>query len=453
MRARRNVSSVITGFGSTPVGRLIHREGYGLPATTLRKARSKSCTSGEASSRKPWPRCAELRRLSALDPNWQWNRCAIIARNWADLDPARSACMACDIPVQSAREELSSFWRARETQRFLRTLESGNSTAIETQAIRHHREDVGRGPWADLLAQALDELILDEGHAEMMPVAFVRNWLGEWSRDIRRRQQGLLLTSAHRAKGLEFDHVVVLDGRWVAASDAEDPDAGRRLYYVSMTRARKTLALVNLEDTGQPDSRDMPLQARPEERTATLVQPLRNTLSVLEREIPSPDISDPRLEVLVAECTMKDVVLSFAGWRPARSDCHRAIAAPFSRGSAFRVAGGRPLENPRPPWMPGRPHVEELDPAAWDGNRPRARPGYLHPPGRRRLRTKGAGGRCVPALGRSSCLNYSCRVIRLRARTGPEGTPPLDHSGTPELSAPSQLEHCSCPLSTLPLNS
>ena len=75
----------------------------------------------------------ELKRLSDLDSDWQWSRRAIIARNWADLDPARSACMVHGIPVQSAREELSSFWRARETQRFLCTLESGDATTIETQ--------------------------------------------------------------------------------------------------------------------------------------------------------------------------------------------------------------------------------------------------------------------------------------------------------------------------------
>ena len=269
----------------------------------------------------------ELKRLAALDPDWQWSRCAIVARNWADLDPARSACMVHGIPVQSAREELSSFWRARETQRLLRTLESCDSTAIETPEIRRHREDVGGDPWADLLAQALDELLLEEGHAAVLPISYVRNWLGEWSKEIRRRQQGLLLTSAHRAKGLEFDHVVILDGRWKAASDVEDPDTARRLYYVSMTRARETLALVQLEDAGRPNSRDRSLPAKREERAASLLQPLGNDPSVLEREVPPPDISDRRLDIRITECTMKDVVLSFAGWRGAQSNCHRAIAA------------------------------------------------------------------------------------------------------------------------------
>ncbi len=279
----------------------------------------------------------ELKRLAELDPNWQWSRCAIIARNWADLDPARSACMVHEIPVQSAREELSSFWRARETQRFLRTLEASDSTTIETQEIRRHRAAVGGDPWTDLLAQALDELLLEEGHAAVLPIAYVRNWLGEWSKEIRRRQQGLLLTSAHRAKGLEFDHVVILDGRWKAASDAEDPDTARRLYYVSMTRARETLALVQIEDAGRPDVRDTPPRAKWEERAVSLLQPLGSDQSVLKREVPSPDISDRRLDIRIAECTMKDVVLSFAGWRAVHSDCHRAIAA-LSPGDPLSVS-------------------------------------------------------------------------------------------------------------------
>jgi ATP-dependent DNA helicase RecQ len=72
-------------------------------------------------------------------------------------------------------------------------------------------------------------------------------WLAEWGRDIRRRQQGLLLLTAHRAKGLEFDHVAVLDGGWDRVGNNEDPDAPRRLYYVAMTRARQTLAVAHFD--------------------------------------------------------------------------------------------------------------------------------------------------------------------------------------------------------------
>lgn len=269
----------------------------------------------------------ELKRLSKLDPDWQWSRCAIIARNWADLDPARSACMAHGITTQSAREELSSFWRARETQRFLDTLEARDVTTVETREIRRYREGLPSDPWAGLLAQALDELLLEEHHATMLSIAYVRNWLGEWSKEIRRKQQGLLLTSAHRAKGLEFDHVVILDGSWRKTSDSDDEESPRRLYYVSMTRARETLALVQLENGDRPDSRDRPLPARQEERAAQLLQPLKDSSSVMERPAPKPDLSDPRLDEGIAACTMEDVVLSFAGWRNPGSKVHRAIDA------------------------------------------------------------------------------------------------------------------------------
>lgn len=148
----------------------------------------------------------------------------------------------------------------------------------------------------------------------------------EWSREIRRRQQGLLLTSAHRAKGLEFDHVVILDGRWMSTSAAEDSESPRRLYYVSMTRARETLALTSLEDGDRAGSRDNSLPAGRDERAGALLQRLRGVPSVLERQAPSPEISDPRLDARIAECTMGDVVLSFAGWTPVEGKAHRAIA-------------------------------------------------------------------------------------------------------------------------------
>ena len=55
------------------------------------------------------------------------------------------------------------------------------------------------------------------------------------------------MLTAHRAKGLEFDHLVVLDGAWNKIGKGEDKDASRRLYYVAMTRARQTLSLLSFD--------------------------------------------------------------------------------------------------------------------------------------------------------------------------------------------------------------
>ena len=42
----------------------------------------------------------ELKRMESLDPEWDWSRCAVIARNWDLLDPVRARCHLEEIPVQ-----------------------------------------------------------------------------------------------------------------------------------------------------------------------------------------------------------------------------------------------------------------------------------------------------------------------------------------------------------------
>ena len=268
----------------------------------------------------------ELSRLSTLDPQWKWDRCAVIARNWTDLDPVASVCVQRGIPFQSAQEELGSFWRARETQSLLSALETSGPTTTK-RAIEQYLQQPTSGPWARLLAQAMEELLLEEPNATVLPAAYVRNWLGEWSREVRRRQQGLLLTSAHRAKGLEFDHVVMLDGKWNATNRREDEEAPRRLYYVAMTRARETLALVDLDDHRDRDSDDPPLAASKGQRAATLIQSLKTQPCTLERQVPPPDTTDPRLHATTVACTMGDVYMDFAGRLPAHAETHQTISA------------------------------------------------------------------------------------------------------------------------------
>ena len=280
---------------------------------------------------------AELKRLSKLDPNWQWRRCAIIARKWKELEAVKSSCRIENIPVNFANEKLSSFWRTRETQNFLRELDSLTSASIETKWLREKLENTGGDLWSDLLDQALDELLLEEESAKLLPISYVRNWLGEWSQEIRRRQQGLLLTSAHRAKGLEFDHVVILDGDWHTKNKIEDNDASLRLYYVSMTRARQTLTLLNVNDAIQLNSRDKPITTKLGTSAVKYIEPLNQSSSVLRRELSQPDISDRRLDVQTVDCTLEDVFLSFAGREEPNSKCHKAIAN-LSPGDSLSIS-------------------------------------------------------------------------------------------------------------------
>ena len=188
---------------------------------------------------------AELKRLSSLDPDWDWSRCAVIAREWSYLEPARTVCERDGIPVQMANEGNLSLWHLRETQALVNWVRQRDPGMLRNADVKDWLDRQPSGPWIELLRQAAEEHDIETATAEVPAASFIE-WLAEWARDARRRQSGLLLSTAHRAKGLEFDNVVVLDGGWDRINRSEDSDAPRRLYYVAMTRARHTLALSRL---------------------------------------------------------------------------------------------------------------------------------------------------------------------------------------------------------------
>ena len=144
-------------------------------------------------------------------------------------------------------------------------------------------------------------------------------WLAEWAQESRRRQRGLMLLTAHRAKGLEFDHVVVLDGGWSRVGRREDTDSPRRLYYVAMTRARQTLTLALLPGP-QP-----------------VLDVLTDEPSVLLRNGPAlPSIPPPELSRHYRRLGLRDVFLSYAGYLGTNNPVHQAIAE-LSVGDIFQV--------------------------------------------------------------------------------------------------------------------
>ena len=264
---------------------------------------------------------AELKRLSDLAPDWDWSKCAVVAREWSYLDPVRSLCELEDIPVQMANEDTLNVWHLRETRSLVKWLRSRDSRLVESADLNNWGNNQPSNPWSELLQQGITEYTLETSGAETPANHFIE-WLAEWGRDVRRRQQGLLLLTAHRAKGLEFDHVVVLDGGWHRVDRGEDVDAPRRLYYVAMTRARHTLALARFPGTH-------PLQ-----------DTLRGNTSVLRRRgadnLPPPP---PELERRYKRLSLGDIFLGFAGYRRPDSQVHRAIAS-LSPGDPLHVRVG-----------------------------------------------------------------------------------------------------------------
>ncbi len=248
---------------------------------------------------------AELRRLAKLTPDWNWSRCAVLAREWKYLFPVRAFCEAKGVPVQMADEEIPGFWHLRETRAFLEWLRARRPRVVDGAALAGWAEAHSPGAWNDLLREAVEEHALETGGAET-PVDHFIEWLAEWGREVRRRQRGLLVSTAHGAKGLEFDHVAVLDGGWSRVG--QNGDEERRLYYVAMTRVRQTLTLARFEESnGFPDE-------------------LTDHPAVIRREPAELPPAPTTLGYHYARPSLKEVDLGFAGRRAARHPVHRAIA-------------------------------------------------------------------------------------------------------------------------------
>ena len=264
---------------------------------------------------------AELKRLSGLAPDWDWSKCAVVAREWSYLDPVRGLCELEKIPIQMANEDILNIWHLRETRSLVNWLRSRDSRLVASKDLNDWTNNQPSGAWTELLLEGIAEYTLETGGAET-PVDHFIEWLAEWGREVRRRQRGVLLLTAHRAKGMEFDHVVVLDGGWDRVDQGEDVDAPRRLYYVAMTRARYTLALARFPGAH-------PLQ-----------DVLRGCPSVVRfREPANLPPAPPKLERRYRRLSLRDVFLGFAGYKRPSDPVHRAIAA-LSPGDPLQVRVG-----------------------------------------------------------------------------------------------------------------
>lgn len=255
----------------------------------------------------------ELQRLIPLGLDLA--RTAVIARQWKYLDPLRAACDSLGLAVNMADEEAPPLWRLRETQALLAFAEA-HGQLVKAGILEAWFATRSAEGWSASLQEALAAFADDTQGAEVS-LSYFRDWLAEWGRASRRRQSGLLLLSAHRAKGLEFDHVIVLDGEWQPQS-GEDADAVRRLYYVAMTRARQTLTLARMEAGNR------------------LLDALPNSPALLRRPPTQWLAPPPSLNYRYVIPSLREIDLGFAGRKNAGDALHRRIAA-LKVGDALRL--------------------------------------------------------------------------------------------------------------------
>lgn len=204
---------------------------------------------------------AELVRLNNLANSGQishWGRFAVIARYWETLEPLAELCRLQEIPVRLLRDgDLLKLHYTREGHGLLALLNKQRRKARNPRVLlrwgalsrwfksryRQAVDDLIEHPYRAMLAQFIiaSEAVAPGCQQVVSNVvdALYEFGSGNQSGENDSRHAPLLLLTAHRAKGLEFDHVLILDGGgWQQSSDEE-----RRLFYVAMTRARKTLAV------------------------------------------------------------------------------------------------------------------------------------------------------------------------------------------------------------------
>ncbi|MCQ8116868.1 RecQ family ATP-dependent DNA helicase [Methylomonas rosea] len=204
---------------------------------------------------------AELVRLNSLANAGQvshWGRFAVIARHWDTLEPLAELCRLQGIPVRLLRDDyLLNLHATREGHSLLALLNKQRRKARKPRVLlrwgslsrwfrRRYRQNVNElieHPYRAMLAQFIIAAEVAAPGCQQV-VSNLVDALYEFGSVSQSGENDslhapLLLLTAHRAKGLEFDHVLILDGGgWQQSSDEE-----RRLFYVAMTRARKTLTL------------------------------------------------------------------------------------------------------------------------------------------------------------------------------------------------------------------
>ena len=203
----------------------------------------------------------EALRLRGLDSSIAWSSFAVLARHRADLDPVRTVLEAAGIPVRRSvsREKMPPVLRLREVAALLDALHIQGSKLLsgnDLQALRcATAPDDENNPWLHLLDEVIESWSTETSDTPQ-PARDFADHLVESLIEQRREQiigHGVLLSTIHGAKGMEFPHVFVLDGGSNGDGRTKGTDEEeRRVLYVGITRARETLCLLQRGDARNP---------------------------------------------------------------------------------------------------------------------------------------------------------------------------------------------------------
>ncbi len=263
----------------------------------------------------------EIRRLRSRDEKTDWNDFAVLARRNDDLIPVRALLQENDIPfhADTGVDHLPSLFRIRQIARWLRYLEAHIDEEWDAPKLRlRFIEEMSdtEDTWTLLLDEVAREFHAVHG-AQVLSVREIRAFFYDALIERRRQRttgRGVRLLSVHRAKGLEFTHVLLLDGGWTDdrySVNHRATEEDRRVYYVGMTRARETLTLFERTDLRSRFPREV------------------ETRGVLTRKAPdlAPGSEDTWMNKRFEILNLDHLYLSFAGRRPPNHPIHKHLKA------------------------------------------------------------------------------------------------------------------------------
>ncbi|MDD1606924.1 MAG: RecQ family ATP-dependent DNA helicase, partial [Methylococcaceae bacterium] len=192
----------------------------------------------------------ELQRLQRLDSTLDWTQCAVLAKKWQPLNAVRELLEQHAIPVSIAlpKNKKIRLNRVREIAKILAAVKQQppRSASDWLAYVAENYAEQPNNPWVSVLQNSLKLWQQETNDIEMpanMTVEFIYEILHELQSDCR-LGQGVFLSTMHSAKGMEFAHVIILDGDW----SKDEREEQRRLLYVAMTRAKETLCLLHGEN-------------------------------------------------------------------------------------------------------------------------------------------------------------------------------------------------------------
>lgn len=184
---------------------------------------------------------------------------AVFARTRKELHMIRAALEFAGIPSIMASDNKGNvpLYRLREVQELLSLIKGFNQVTVTASRLVDKFKSLTcyeeANPWCSIIDEILWDWTSETGNNDRAPVEvidFIYESLQERQRE-RIFEGSVYLSTVHSAKGLEFDHVILL-GNWRESTDMLKQEEERRLYYVGMTRARESLTLCRLRGLQHP---------------------------------------------------------------------------------------------------------------------------------------------------------------------------------------------------------